>query len=203
MLQETNAGGVRACHLVPSFGPYIESLPHPKLEDGGGGNVIVTVADGVMGTLPPSVKNHTDYTGSELEHGVNLSWDKAPNVKSRVPLPGENAQPSQAAGGILGWQNANLWSMKFGKNYGAGGGSHAGTWQYHSNAEGRKNSGRNGWANPGWKLEMDADSLQFYLTKERCMDSEIYTLHRQDVGGTPHIFYEDTSGERIDTGWTI
>jgi hypothetical protein len=111
MMQEANAGGVRAIQLVPSFPPYMEALPHPMISVGVVGGVPtlhVTPSNGIEGTLPASIVNDTNYEGAEKAHGTNKLWSEAANVKVRVPPPGENAQVTKQATGPIGASKAKL-----------------------------------------------------------------------------------------------
>jgi hypothetical protein len=220
MLQEVNAGGVRACHIVPGFSPYIEAIPHPHIDftpdpnpipaDRVGGTLHIRPADGVIGTLPPIIMTHMDaqvppekkYKGGEKAHGDNWLFQDAPNVKARMPLPGENATPTRESQGVLGWAKANLWFMKFGAKYGVVGASHPGLWEFKTIAEATGLPVKQGGAAGGggaakWDIELDCDSIQFYMSKERCMDSRIITISRQ--GTSWH--YEQETGEALDLGW--
>ena len=107
MLQEANAGGVRAVQLVPSFPPYMEACPHPYIfadQD----KFYIRPSNGVEGTLPAVVGNHADYQGQEADHGSNKPWLSTANVKVRVPLPGENAQVTKQAAGPIGASKAKI-----------------------------------------------------------------------------------------------
>ncbi len=179
MLQEINAGGVRACHLVPSFAPYMEALPHPIIERvGPEGDFAVYSSDGVEGTLDPEIVDHADYIGSEMKKGEKRAAIDSPNTKSSLPLPGENSIPGIQPMGVIGHFAPGWWY----KNSLSEAGSHldankkryepgwlAGNWNIHLHG----NPGGATWngANvPG------GQSFEFYASKASCLDSRVYKI---------------------------
>ena len=182
MLQEINAGGVRACHLVPSFAPYMEALPHPTLQRddtfGAGTDFRVYSSDGVEGTLPPEIVDHADYIGSEMKKGELRAAIDSPNTKSTLPLPGENAVPSIAPMGVIGHYAPGWWY----KNSLSPAG-------YSLDAN--KKRYEPGWLRGNWDIQLPGNpggatwnganvpggqSFEFYLSKGSCLDSKVFKI---------------------------
>ncbi|MBC8395284.1 MAG: hypothetical protein H8E05_01185 [Bacteroidetes bacterium] len=185
MLQEINAGGVRANHIVPSFAPYIEALPHPKIESDTGREKI-TPSDGVKGTLPDSVVSHASYTGSEKKHGESHDAIDSPNVKSRIPLPGENAMPSKEAMGVVGAEYSNMWIKST---------EYENKWTF---VPAQAFGGPDGIYT--WAAGIPPSETEFYMQKGGCMDSKTIKLRTSPVDEDT-VQYVQEVGDPIDM-WT-
>lgn len=168
MLQEVNAQGVRACHLTPSFPPYMETLPHPWLKATGSSLGIATT-NGVEGTLPSWVVDDENYEGKEMAHGTSAAGvvakhpDRAGNFRITLPEPGENSTLSNEAIGVVGARDARICYKKVGgkNNY--------------KNAQYRvphANHTAAGVVDGGIWIDMsDVGEMEIWTMKERCLDS--------------------------------
>ena len=159
MLQEMSMGGVRCCQMVPSFAPYMEALPHPKITLAGT-TVTIENSDGTSGTLPNSVIGHANYVGGELEHGQNVPISNVPNVQVQLPDPGENSQVVGKAVGVIGSKNARLVYQKQGGD--------------------KEYLGRREVCLPpagGFSIDLsEVDTLKLWMSKDGCLDSQTITL---------------------------
>ena len=172
MLQEINAGGVRAFHIVPGFAPYLEALPHPVLtSDAGDESFGIKASDGVEGTLEAPIINDAAYVGSEKEIGQSRAAADSPNVKSKVPLPGENSIPTTTPMGVIGAKTAGFWyknsKAPAADKLDANKKRFIPPWQ--SRFDSLNKIKVNDW-DPG------GQSFEFYLSKGGCLDSRIFKV---------------------------
>lgn len=171
MLQEMSMGGVRCCQLVPSFAPYMETMPHPKIEASGGG-IKVTVVDGTVGTLPSAVVGHTNYIGSQKAIGTNLSASECPHVQIQLPDPGENSQVMGSTVGVIGSKNGRIVWQKQG-----GSGDFLGRREVIL----PDHSAGDTFASHTFSMA-NCDSIKIYTQGNGCLDSQVCTV-TSDKGG--------------------